>query len=95
MMIGPVADAQVMVATRSVDFRKGPATLAALAEAEHAKDSAGRTPAERPRKANRGSLPAHLELIERIVDPEEVEAFVSPICSADECTELDKVGRNA
>jgi len=32
----------------------------ALAEAEHAKDKASRAQVERPRKTNRGSLPAHL-----------------------------------
>ena len=42
----------------------------ALAEAEHAGDKASRTPAERPRKTNRGSLPAHLERVEQIVDVE-------------------------
>ena len=40
----------------------------ALAEAEHARDKASRAPAERPRKTNRGLLPAHLERIEQIVD---------------------------
>jgi len=49
----------------------------ALAEAEHARDKASRTPAERPRKANRGSLPAHLERIEQIVD---VEDKACPCC---------------
>jgi transposase len=43
----------------------------ALAEAEYARDKASRAPAERPRKTNRGSLPAHLERIEQIVDVEE------------------------
>ena len=49
----------------------------ALAEAEHARDKASRTPADRPRKANRGSLPAHLERIEQIVD---VEDKACPCC---------------
>jgi len=49
----------------------------ALAEAEHARDKASRTPAERPRKGNRGSLPAHLERIEQIVD---VEDKACPCC---------------
>jgi transposase len=40
----------------------------ALAEAEHARDKASRAPTERPRKTNRGSLPAHLERIEQVVD---------------------------
>lgn len=49
----------------------------ALAEAELARDKASRTPADRPRKANRGSLPAHLERIEQIVD---VEDKACPCC---------------
>ncbi|AXU20932.1 transposase (plasmid) [Novosphingobium sp. THN1] len=49
----------------------------ALAEAEHARDKASRAPAERPRKTNRGSLPAHLERIEQIVD---VEDKACPCC---------------
>ncbi|MDH2153595.1 IS66 family transposase, partial [Sphingobium yanoikuyae] len=49
----------------------------ALAEAEHARDKASRTPAERPRKSNRGSLPAHLERIEQVVD---VEDKACPCC---------------
>ena len=53
----------------------------ALAEAEHARDKASRTPADRPRKANRGSLPAHLERIEQIVDVEEVDGIrACPCC---------------
>ena len=53
----------------------------ALAEAEHARDKASRAPAERPRKANRGSLPAHLERIEQIVDVEEVDGIrACPCC---------------
>lgn len=53
----------------------------ALAEAEHARDKASRTPADRPRKANRGSLPANLERIEQIVDVEEVDGIrACPCC---------------
>ena len=49
----------------------------ALAEAEYARDTASRAPAERPRKTNRGSLPAHLERIEQVVD---VEDKACPCC---------------
>jgi transposase len=49
----------------------------ALAEAEHARDRASRAPAERSRKINRGSLPAHLERIEQVVD---VEDKACPCC---------------
>lgn len=49
----------------------------ALAEAEHARDRASRAPTGRPRKTNRGSLPAHLERIEQIVD---VEDKACPCC---------------
>jgi len=49
----------------------------ALAEAEHARDNASRAPAERPRKANRGSLPAHLERIEQVVD---IDDKACPCC---------------
>ena len=49
----------------------------ALAEAEHARDKASRAPAERPRRTNRGSLPAHLERIEQVVD---VEDKACPCC---------------
>ncbi|GFM27953.1 transposase [Novosphingobium sp. PY1] len=49
----------------------------ALAEAEHARDKASRTPTERSRKTNRGSLPAHLERIEQVVD---VESKACPSC---------------
>ncbi|MCP1472355.1 transposase [Sphingobium sp. OAS761] len=49
----------------------------ALAEAEHACAKASRAPAERPRKTNRGSLPAHLERIEQVVD---VEDKACPCC---------------
>ena len=37
-MIGPGAGARVMVATRPVDFRKGPDALAALVAAEYGGD---------------------------------------------------------
>ena len=50
---------------------------AALAQAEHARDKASRVTADRPRKTNRGSLPAHLERIEQIVD---VEDTACPCC---------------
>jgi transposase len=50
---------------------------AALAAAEEACDQARRSPADRPRKSNRGALPAHLERIEQIVD---VESQVCPCC---------------
>jgi transposase len=43
----------------------------ALAEAEEAKERASRARADRPRKTNRGSLPAHLERIEKVVDVED------------------------
>jgi transposase len=49
----------------------------ALSEAEHAHDKASRTPTDRPRKTNRGSLPAHLERIEQVVD---VEDKACPCC---------------
>ncbi len=49
----------------------------ALAEAVHARDKASRAPAERVRKTNRGSLPAHLERIEQVVD---VENKSCPCC---------------
>lgn len=49
----------------------------ALAAAEHARDKASRAPAERPRKTNRGSLPARLERIEQVVD---VEDKACPCC---------------
>lgn len=53
----------------------------ALAEAEHALAKASRAPAERPRKTNRGSLAAHLERIEQVVDVEEVEGVrACPCC---------------
>ncbi|MFM2280677.1 MAG: hypothetical protein RLZZ444_2908, partial [Pseudomonadota bacterium] len=49
----------------------------ALAEAEHARDKASRVPSKQPRKTNRGSLPAHLERIEQVVD---VEDKACPCC---------------
>ena len=49
----------------------------ALAQAEQARDKAKRTPADRPRKTNRGSLPSHLERIEQVVD---LEDKVCPCC---------------
>ena len=53
----------------------------ALAEAEHAKDKASRAPSGQPRKTNRGSLPAHLERIEQIVDVEQVDGIrACPCC---------------
>ena len=51
---------------------------AALAEAEAADEAkTGRPRSDRPRKANRGSLPIHLERIERLVD---VESKACPCC---------------
>jgi transposase len=44
---------------------------AALSQAELARNKASKASSERPRKTNRGSLPAHLERIEQIVDVEE------------------------
>ena len=44
---------------------------AALSQAELAMNKASKAPCERPRKTNRGSLPAHLERIEQVVDVEE------------------------
>lgn len=49
----------------------------ALAEAEHAKEKASPARASRPRKSNRGRLPAHLERIERVVD---VQNKACPCC---------------
>jgi DNA repair exonuclease SbcCD ATPase subunit len=49
----------------------------ALAEAEEASEKASRPHADRPRKVNRGSLPAHLERIEQVVD---VEQKACPCC---------------
>ena len=54
---------------------------AALAEAEQARDKASPSRSDRPRKTNRGSLPAHLERIEQIIDVEEVDgARACPCC---------------
>ena len=50
---------------------------AALAQAEHARDQASRAPADRPRKTNRGSLPAHLERIEQTID---IDDQACPCC---------------
>lgn len=50
---------------------------AALAAAEEARDKARRVSADHPRKTNRGSLPAHLERIEQIVDVEDKDC---PCC---------------
>ena len=44
---------------------------AALSQAELARSKASKAPRERPRKTNRGSLPAHLERVEQIVDVED------------------------
>jgi len=49
----------------------------ALAETEQGRDTASRAAAGRPRKTNRGSLPAHLERIEQTVD---VENKACPCC---------------
>jgi transposase len=49
----------------------------ALAQAQHAVDKASRASADRPRKTNRGSLPAHIERIEQVVD---VEDKTCPCC---------------
>lgn len=49
----------------------------ALAEAEEASEKASRLRADRPRKINRGSLPAHLERIEQVID---VEDRACPCC---------------
>lgn len=53
-----------------------------LAQAEAASAAATPRPREaRPRKTNRGSLPAHLERIEQIVDIEDVDGFrACPCC---------------
>jgi transposase len=50
---------------------------AALSQAELARNKASKAPSERPRKTNRGSLPAHLERIEQVVD---VEDKACPCC---------------
>jgi transposase len=53
----------------------------ALAAAEHARDKASRAATDRPRKTNRGSLPAHLERIEQVIDVEEVDGIrACPCC---------------
>jgi transposase len=44
---------------------------AALSQAELARNKASKAPNERPRKSNRGALPAHLERIEQVVDVED------------------------
>ena len=44
---------------------------AALSQAELTRSKASKAPSERQRKTNRGSLPAHLERIEQVVDVEE------------------------
>jgi transposase len=59
----------------------------ALAKAEEARDKVSRPCADRPRKSNRGSLPAHLERIEQIV---EVEEKACPCCGG----ELHKIGED-
>ena len=51
----------------------------ALAEAQHAMAKASKASADRPRKANRGSLPAHVERIEQVID---VEDKVYPCCGS-------------
>ena len=48
-----------------------------MAEAQHAVAKASKGSADRPRKANRGSLPAHLERIEQVVD---IEDKACPCC---------------
>lgn len=50
---------------------------AALSQAELARNKASKAPRERPRKTNRGSLPAHLERVEQIVD---VKDKACPCC---------------
>jgi transposase len=54
----------------------------ALGQARAARDAAiGKPSSDRPRKANRGSLPAHLERIEQVVDVEEVDGpWACPCC---------------
>ncbi len=47
------------------------AVEAALSQAELARSKASKAPSECLRKTNRGSLPAHLERIEQVVDVEE------------------------
>jgi transposase len=50
---------------------------AALSQAELAMNKASKASCERPRKTNRGSLPAHLDRIEQVVD---VEDKACPCC---------------
>ena len=54
----------------------------ALGQARAARDAAiGKPSSDRPRKTNRGSLPAHLERIEQVVDVEEVDGIrACPCC---------------
>ena len=54
----------------------------ALGQARAARDAViGKPSSDRPRKANRGSLPAHLERIEQVVDVEEVDGIrACPCC---------------
>ncbi len=54
----------------------------ALGQARAARDAAtGQSRSDRPRKVNRGSLPAHLERIEQVVDVEEVDGVrACPCC---------------
>jgi transposase len=49
----------------------------ALARAEEARNKASRSRADRPRRTNRGSLPAHLERVEQVVD---IESKACPCC---------------
>lgn len=58
-----------------------------LAEAEHARHKASRTPVDQPRRVNRGSLPAHLERIEQVVD---VEDKACPCCGG----QLHQIGED-
>ena len=51
----------------------------ALAEAEEASEKASHLRGDRPRKVNRGSLPAHLERIEQVID---VEDRACPCCGS-------------
>ena len=54
----------------------------ALGQARAARDAViGKPSSDRPRKTNRGSLPAHLERIEQVVDVEEVDGIrACPCC---------------
>lgn len=60
---------------------------AALAQAEHAHSQASQASADRPRKINRGSLPAHLERIEQTID---IEDKACPCC----CGALHQIGED-